>query len=545
MPPGDIDWLLISLYFIILVITMLMPMRLSNVTISLERWITFTVFFQFGVFAELVFMQIAMIILLFSGKTSTPTLQRFLINSSMFALVSISSALVFHGVGGEIGITDFSSFILFGIIYAITYMVINSLLLKLFFAMLSRRYAIKSRATVWDYVTTMLVFPFTITLYYLNLYVGIESILLCGIPFLFILRISRIYHRSDNLNDKLASASVIGRELADRLVFEDVIRTFIVKLRNVVSYENAYVLDVRTGAHLIMLMGYENNQATKNVKAMVFQSKILLDNGLDMETTRIFNTKKDVGILRGFEFSPTVKSVMTAPIKRNKKTEGFLILTSNHKNMFHALDMKIVDMLTGYFAVSLLKARLYEKTVEQSERCGLTKLHNFRYLDEKLDEEIIRYHTGEISSLSAIILDIDYFKSINDTYGHQSGNDLLCALATVLRTYVDPGVTLARYGGEEFVFIVPNKGKKETIELAEEIRKEIATTVFRIIPDLSEDRSPMDVRMTLSIGVATVPEDAEDAKLLLRNADRALYIGGKQAGRNRVGVFSREEIMTV
>ena len=167
---------------------------------------------------------------------------------------------------------------------------------------------------------------------------------------------------------------------------------------------------------------------------------------------------------------------MTAPIKRNQKTEGFLILTSNHKNIFQALEMKIVDMLTGYFAISLVKARLYEKTVEQSERCGLTNLHNFRYLDTKLDEDIIRYHTGELTSLSAIILDIDYFKAINDTYGHQSGNDLLCALSAVLLSFVDQDSTLARYGGEEFVFILRDKGKVRTVELAEEIRKEIEAT---------------------------------------------------------------------
>ena len=116
---------------------------------------------------------------------------------------------------------------------------------------------------------------------------------------------------------------------------------------------------------------------------------------------------------------------MTAPIKRNQKTEGFLILTSKRKNIFQAIEMKIVDVLTGYFAISLVKARYYEKTVEQSERCGLTNLHNFRYLDAKLDEEIIRFHTGDINSLSVLMLDIDHFKLINDTYGHQSGNDLL------------------------------------------------------------------------------------------------------------------------
>ena len=164
--------------------------------------------------------------------------------------------------------------------------------------------------------------------------------------------------------------------------------------------------------------------------------------------------------------------------------------------------MKIVDVLTGYFAISLVKARYYEKTIEQSERCGLTNLHNFRYLNAKLDEEIIRFHIGEINSLSVLMLDIDHFKSINDTYGHQSGNDLLKALARLLESFVPAEATLARYGGEEFVIVLPNYGKSETAKLAEKIRNEVELSTFRIIPDLSKEREPVDVHMTVSIGVA-------------------------------------------
>ena len=233
---------------------------------------------------------------------------------------------------------------------------------------------------------------------------------------------------------------------------------------------------------------------------------------------------------------------MTTPIKRNKKTEGFLILTSNQRYAFEDVHMKMADLLTGYFVTAVDKARYYEKTVEKSVICGLTGLYNFRFLESKLDDEIVRYHTGEISTLTTIILDIDHFKSINDTYGHQSGNDLLQAFADLLRGFQGDGVTLARYGGEEFVMILPNVEKGEAVELAEVIRKNIEESSFEIIPDLSEDREPVRIEMTISIGVATMPMDAKDGKELLRNADRALYIGGKQAGRNRVGVYEEESL---
>jgi diguanylate cyclase (GGDEF)-like protein len=103
-------------------------------------------------------------------------------------------------------------------------------------------------------------------------------------------------------------------------------------------------------------------------------------------------------------------------------------------------------------------------------------------------------------------------------------------------------MTLARYGGEEFVLLMPNFVKEDAVEFAELIRKKMEEARFEIIPDLSEDRKPVSVQMTVSIGVATMPMDAKDGKELLRNADRALYIGGKQAGRNRVGVYEGDNV---
>ena len=132
--------------------------------------------------------------------------------------------------------------------------------------------------------------------------------------------------------------------------------------------------------------------------------------------------------MKNIEFSGNIRSVLTAPIIRNDVTEGFLILTSFRKNMFQTAIVQIIDILTGYFAISLEKARFYENTIEKSERCGLTKLYNFSYLETKLEENMTELQEGKISNLSVIILDIDHFKSINDTYGHESGNDILVSL---------------------------------------------------------------------------------------------------------------------
>lgn len=544
-PSIKIEWLNLSILFALLFVTMTMPLQLKNITVSFERWITFTIFFQYGVFAELVFTQIAMLILVFSQKSDLPHMHRFFVNSLIFTLISLASGTLFHYAGGEVGSTDFLNICLFGLIYAISYSLINSVLMQVYLYFELGIYSFKEKFVVWDFASTMLLFPFSISLYFLNGQFGNNAILLIGIPFLLVLLIARLYHRSDNLNDKLSSAGIIGRELAERLGFEDVIRTFIGKLKDVVPYDNAYVLDLRNGEHLITLMASENGIITKDMTGLSFNLEKTVDDGLDMDNPKIFATQKEAMALNNFKFNQPVESVMTAPIKRNQKTEGFLILTSKRKNVFRAMEMKIVDVLTGYFAISLVKARYYEKTVEQSVRCGLTSLHNYRYLDTKLDEEIQRYHIGTINSLAVLMLDIDHFKSINDTHGHQSGNDLLKALARLLESFVPIDATLSRYGGEEFVIVLPNYGESETGELAEKIREEVESSIFRIIPDLSKEREPVDVCMTVSIGVANVTKDAKDAKELLRNADRALYIGGKQAGRNKVGVYGRKYVETL
>ena len=95
---------------------------------------------------------------------------------------------------------------------------------------------------------------------------------------------------------------------------------------------------------------------------------------LDLDVSKIHHNFKEVKSLRNIEFSHSTESVLTAPIIRNQKTEGFLILTSSQKNMFRDVELKIIDILAGYLAISLEKAKYFENTIEKSERCGLTKL---------------------------------------------------------------------------------------------------------------------------------------------------------------------------
>jgi len=167
---------------------------------------------------------------------------------------------------------------------------------------------------------------------------------------------------------------------------------------------------------------------------------------------------------------------------------------------------------------------LYESTI----RDGLTRVYNRRYLDRRMAEEVafaLRHKT----LLSVLMLDVDHFKHVNDTFGHQAGDAVLRVLAATVSRLIRTEDIVARYGGEEFCVVARGISPRNATILAERLR--------RTIEDM---RAPIDERslsVTVSIGVATLSEESpvDSAEALLRNADAALY-RAKANGRNQVVV---------
>lgn len=156
---------------------------------------------------------------------------------------------------------------------------------------------------------------------------------------------------------------------------------------------------------------------------------------------------------------------------------------------------------------------------------GLTGLLNHRELLQRLESELaraIRYRRP----LALLMLDLDEFKEVNDRHGHQAGDTVLKAVADCLRGELRPVDQLARYGGEEFAVILPETSFPGAVVLAHRIHAAVGALHI----DVGEGRV---VRITISVGVASFPEDAESVTRLLASADRALY-AAKMAGRNRV-----------
>jgi diguanylate cyclase (GGDEF)-like protein len=182
---------------------------------------------------------------------------------------------------------------------------------------------------------------------------------------------------------------------------------------------------------------------------------------------------------------------------------------------------------------------------------AMTGLDNFRQFEETLADEMMRAERYQ-RPLSVILLDIDHFKSFNDTRGHQAGDALLGQIGIILRNALRNVDHPARYGGEEFVIICPETEAAEARLIAERIRRSIAETAFAL-PNQNSDRANGSgsnsngaggetARVTISLGCATYPNDAGTARDLVKKADMALY-AAKDAGRNAVSAY--EDMMHV
>jgi two-component system, cell cycle response regulator len=166
------------------------------------------------------------------------------------------------------------------------------------------------------------------------------------------------------------------------------------------------------------------------------------------------------------------------------------------------------------------------QTIEMAVTDGLTGLHNRRYLDSHLASLAAKARSRG-KPLSVLITDIDRFKSINDTHGHDAGDDILREFAMRLRQSVRGFDLACRYGGEEFVIVMPDTDPAFAEKVAERIREQIARNPFTI----ADGAKTLEV--TISVGVASLKAEPDTAGEMMKRADIALY-QAKNAGRNRV-----------
>ncbi|MDQ7031796.1 MAG: GGDEF domain-containing protein [Desulfonauticus sp.] len=219
------------------------------------------------------------------------------------------------------------------------------------------------------------------------------------------------------------------------------------------------------------------------------------------------------------------ENVILVPLKSRNKTYGCMIVLSPKSGQLSKDQIQVLHSACNHLGLAMRNALRFEEVKVRADHDGLTGLFNRRHFDDVLRKEIKR-HQRSGKKMALLLLDIDFFKKINDKYGHLAGDMVLKCIARLVQDAVRETDVVARYGGEEFVVLLPETDEERAWVLAQRIRKKIEDSYFHL--------KGKQIKVTVSIGITSLtPGPLTSADKIILEADKALYLA-KNSGRNMV-----------
>jgi diguanylate cyclase (GGDEF)-like protein len=222
---------------------------------------------------------------------------------------------------------------------------------------------------------------------------------------------------------------------------------------------------------------------------------------------------------------PMDGSFACLPMTLGARAVGVMTALRPGVDQFGETDRRLLESLAGTAGLAIAHAQVTARLSELAMTDELTQVANRRLLMDRLGRELDRSQRSQ-RPLAVLMADLDHFKRVNDVYGHLRGDEALRLVSRELGAHLRRMDTVGRYGGEEFVVLLPETGRAQALVVAEKLREAVKALRF-----------PDDMTLTISIGVAVVPEDGHDAEALIDAADRAL-LQAKRDGRDRVVAHS-------
>lgn len=226
------------------------------------------------------------------------------------------------------------------------------------------------------------------------------------------------------------------------------------------------------------------------------------------------------------------KKIGLFPLISENKLLG-CIVTKSTDNVLSEKEISYLEQLTNQAATTINRANVYAEILKHATLDALTSLYNRRQLEERIKQEVsgAKRHNRP---LCAIMTDIDFFKSVNDTYGHAAGDLVLKTVSRIIKLQLRDYDIAGRYGGEEFAILLPFTKLEEAKMVAERLRKAVENKKIDI-SKINTESSEKNISVTISLGVAEYSKENSE-ETLLQNADKALY-KAKENGRNRVEIY--------
>jgi diguanylate cyclase (GGDEF)-like protein len=220
-------------------------------------------------------------------------------------------------------------------------------------------------------------------------------------------------------------------------------------------------------------------------------------------------------------------SLLCIPVQARGRTLAVIQLVNSRPEGLNDFAMYFLHVLTDYTAIAIENASAMERIRELTITDDCTGLYNARHLQKTLEAEVERSLRTHID-FSLIFIDLDHFKSVNDTYGHLVGSELLAEVGAVIKQGLRNIDSAYRYGGDEFVAMLPHTGKEAAIEVARRLYRTLRSHSFL-------NTHGLDKRIKASFGLASFPEDGSSVKELIKSADEMMYLV-KQTSRDNIAV---------
>ncbi|MFC1745118.1 diguanylate cyclase [Candidatus Riflebacteria bacterium] len=288
------------------------------------------------------------------------------------------------------------------------------------------------------------------------------------------------------------------------------------KLKTILSFNKALILKwAKSGSEILAEdnFGEEQNQP---VDVLTLMKKNL--EGL--QNTDI-NNEILLGVIKEFCPLESGEDIFPYPLHQGNEQIGWMFFVQN--SPFNNEELTFLDQVIMQLSVAFKNAELYEQAITDV----LTGLFVRRFFLQVLEKEINRVHHYS-GKFCLVFLDVDKFKTFNDTYGHDAGDEVLKMVAESLKSNARTSDTCVRYGGEEFVLLLPATNLDNAVIVSERLRTKIENNIVIY--------GEHELKVTASFGICEFPTMASDADELIKNADLALYLS-KKNGRNRITIF--------
>lgn len=391
---------------------------------------------------------------------------------------------------------------------------------------------------IWDFYSNIITVPLSVLLidsYYLYNYIGL---IVLSLLIVFANMIFRLVRNLVYLNNQLEIVQEIAVTVTSELELSEVTSNILEGINDLVKCDYSLLLRFDNELNNIEIMDSKTFKAVDIDDCQV--QKYILDNiDIIFEHKKSFisgKSRSSRDILNFSEVSNEIVSSIYQPLLVKNQLIGCILICSNRTNAFLTEHLTVLSILASQAAIAIENAKLYKETKNKAIRDALTGLYNQSYFFSVLESltggclDCVRHQCISCKKTSLIILDIDHFKKVNDTYGHQTGDKILQEVTEIIKTNARKTDITSRYGGEEFTVILPHTDEDTAYIIADRIRTAIAQTSFKSIDGQT-------INVTISGGISEFPKQADSGFTLLAYADRAMYTGSKRKGRNKISIY--------